>query len=59
MPQERIKLVEFYNSVIGQEMYADRKVSIEPVFEYLKDGIFDIRVLPVKGLHNVMLCFPT
>ncbi len=59
-PPERIKLVEFYNSVIGQELYADRKVSIEPLFEYLKDNIFDIRVLPVKGLHNVksfvMIC---
>ncbi len=51
-PPEGIKLVEFYNSVISQELYADRKVSIEPLFEYLKD-IFDIRVLPVKGLHNV------
>ena len=60
MPPERIKLVEFYNFVIGKEMYVDRKVSIEPLFEYLKDDIFDIRVLPVKGLHNVksfvMIC---
>ena len=51
-PPERIKLVEFYNSVIGQEMYADRKISIEPLFEYLKDT-FDIRTVPVKGLYNV------
>lgn len=58
-PPERIKLVEFYDSVIGQALYADRKISIEPLFEYLKD-IFDIRTVPVKGLHNVksfvMIC---
>ncbi len=48
-PPDRIKLTEFYNSVIGQELYSQRKVSIEPLFEYLKD-IFDIRVLPVKDL---------
>ncbi len=51
-PPDRIKLAEFYNSVIGQELYSQRKVSIEPLFEYLKD-IFDIRVLPVKGSDNV------
>ena len=38
--------------MIGQELYADRKVSIEPLFEYLKD-MFDIRIVPVKGLYNV------
>ena len=31
---------------------ADRKISIEPLFKYLKD-MFDIRVLPVKGMHYV------
>ena len=51
-PPERIKLVEFYDSVIGQTLYADRKISIEPLFEYLKDT-FDIRTVPVKGLYNV------
>ncbi len=51
-PPERIKLADFYNSVIGQELYSLRKVSIEPLFEYLKD-IFDLRVLPVKGTENV------
>jgi hypothetical protein len=51
-PPERIKLVEFYNSEIGQELYSNRKISIEPLFEYLKD-MFDIRTVPVKGLYNV------
>ena len=54
-PPERIKLVEFYNSMIGQELYADRKVSIEPLFEYLKD-MFDIRIVPVKGLQCEIIC---
>jgi len=51
-PPERIKLVEFYNSVTGQKLYSQRKISIEPLFEYLKDT-FDIRTVPVKGLYNV------
>ena len=51
-PPERIKLVEFYNSVMGQELYADRKISIEPLFQTFKD-MFNIRTVPVKGLYNV------
>ena len=51
-PPERIKLVEFYNSMIGQELYNDRKISIEPLFEIFKDT-FDIRTVPVKGLFHV------
>ncbi len=51
-PPERLKLVEFYNSKEGQELYSQRKISIEPLFEYLK-GTFNIRVLSVKGFDNV------
>ncbi len=51
-PPERLKLVEFYNSVQGQKLYAQRKISVEPLFEYLKD-MFNIRKLSVKGLANV------
>ena len=51
-PPDRIKLVEFYNSVIGQELYKDRKISIEPLFQITKD-MFGIRTVPVKGLYNV------
>ena len=29
-PPERIKLIEFYNSTMGQELYSQRKISIEP-----------------------------
>ena len=51
-PPDRIKLVEFYDSEYGQELYSQRKISIEPLFEYLKDT-FNIRALPVKGFENV------
>ena len=51
-PPDRLKLVEFYNSETGQELYSQRKISIEPLFEILKD-MFNIRVLPVKGFANV------
>lgn len=51
-PSERINLADFYNSIQGQELYSQRKVSIEPLFQTLKD-IFGIRQVPVKGLYNV------
>ncbi len=51
-PPERLKLVEFYNSVQGQKLYSQRKISIEPLFEILKD-IFNIRILPVKRFDKV------
>jgi len=51
-PPERLKLVDFYNSEIGQELYRDRKISIEPLFEIIKDT-FNIRTVPVKGFDNV------
>ncbi len=44
-PPERVKLVEFCNSAIGQELYADRKTSIEPLFETFKDAL-GIREFP-------------
>jgi hypothetical protein len=51
-PPDRLKLVEFYESIEGQSIYADRKISIEPLFEIIKDT-FGIRVSPVKGFENV------
>ena len=51
-PPDRMKLIEFYNSKKGQELYSQRKISIEPLFEILKDT-FNIRVLPVKGFEKV------
>jgi len=51
-PPERIKLVEFYDSETGRELYSQRKISIEPLFEIIKDT-FNIRTVPVKGFDNV------
>lgn len=51
-PPGRLRLIKFYNSEEGQEIYDNRKVSIEPLFEILKDT-FDIRTVPVKGFVNV------
>ena len=58
---ERIKLADFYHSQEGQELYRNRKVSIEPLFEIFKDT-FNIRTVPVQGLSNVqssvLICVP-
>ena len=51
-PPERIKLANFYNSDKGQELYADRKISIEPLFQIIKDT-FNMDRLSVKGFENV------
>ncbi len=49
-PAERLELVEFYNSKEGQRIYANRKVSVEPLFECLKET-FGIGTLTVRGLE--------
>jgi len=51
-PPDRLNLVEFYLSEEGQEIYKNRKVSIEPLFDRIKDT-FGIRVSPVKSFENV------
>jgi hypothetical protein len=50
-PPERMELVEFYNSKEGQLIYGTRKISVEPLFECLKD-MFGIGILPVRGLKK-------
>ncbi len=52
-PPERIKLADFYNSVIGQELYSQRKVSIEPLFEIFKDT-FNIRTVRPCRNHLIL-----
>ncbi len=58
-PPERLELVEFYESEEDQEIYDNRKISIEPLFEILK-STFDIRIIPVCGVEKsasfVLLC---
>jgi hypothetical protein len=45
---ERIKLVEFYESEVGQTIYSLRSISIEPLIEHIK-SVFSIDPLPVRG----------
>jgi Transposase DDE domain len=47
-PIERIKLIEFYESNIGQTIYSLRGKSIEPLIEHIK-SVFRIDPLPVRG----------
>ena len=47
-PSDRIKLVEFYESDIGQTIYSLRSISIEPLIEHIK-SVFRIDSLHVRG----------
>ncbi|HEX5981104.1 MAG TPA: hypothetical protein VFY77_00420 [Nitrososphaeraceae archaeon] len=46
--EDRLKLVEFYESDIGQTIYSLRNISIEPLIEHIK-SIFRIDPLHVRG----------
>ena len=52
-PADRIKLVEFYESNIGQAIYSLRSISIEPLIEHIK-SVFRIDPLPVRGYDKSM-----
>jgi hypothetical protein len=45
---DRIKLIEFYESDIGQTIYSLRSISIEPLIEHIK-SVFRVDPLPVRG----------
>ena len=47
-PSDRIKLIEFYKSDIGQAIYSLRSISIEPLIEHIK-SVFRVDPLPVRG----------
>ena len=47
-PQERINLIDFYESALGQTIYSKRSISIEPLIEHIK-SVFRIDPLPVRG----------
>ena len=57
-PEERIKLIEFYESDIGQTIYSLRSISIEPLIEHIK-SVFRIDPLPVRGYANASSVVPT
>ncbi len=48
---ERLELIHFYRSRLGQRVYSCRSVSVEPLIEHIKD-VFDIDPLPVRGFDN-------
>jgi hypothetical protein len=49
-PKER--LVCFYESALGQAIYSQRRISIEPLIEHIK-SVFRIDSLPVRGFSAV------
>ena len=51
-PQERINLIDFYESALGQVIYSKRGTSIEPLIEHIK-SVFRIDQLPVRGYDKV------
>jgi hypothetical protein len=50
--QERLELVDFYESALGQVVYSKRSTSIEPLIEHIK-SIFRIDPLPARGYDKV------
>ncbi len=51
-PKERLDLVCFYQSTLGQYIYSQRRISIEPLIEHIK-SVFRIDPLPGRGFHKV------
>jgi hypothetical protein len=51
-PKERLELVCFYQSTLGQALYSHRGISIEPLIEHIK-SVFRIDSLAVRGFHTV------
>ena len=51
-PKERLELVCFYQSALGQTIYSHRRISVEPLIEHIK-SVFRIDSLPARGFHKV------
>lgn len=51
-PSERINLIDFYESALGQVIYSRRGTSIEPLFEHIK-SVFRMDSLTVRGYDEV------
>jgi len=50
--KEKLELVCFYQSTLGQAIYSQRRISIEPPIEHIK-SIFRIDPLPARGFNKV------
>jgi hypothetical protein len=48
---DRLQLIEFYESELGQIIYSWRGISVEPLIEHIKD-VFKIDPLPVRGYQK-------
>lgn len=51
-PEERLQLVDFYESPLGQTIYSKRRISVEPLIEHIK-SIFRIDPVPTRGFDKV------
>jgi hypothetical protein len=51
-PLQRLKLVDLYESALGQVVYSRRSTSIEPLIQHIK-SVFRIDPVPVRGLDSV------
>jgi len=47
-PSDRLQLIEFYGSELGQAIHSWRSISVEPLIEHIKE-VFRIDPLPVRG----------
>ncbi len=50
--KKRLELICFYQSALGQAIYSQRRVSIEPLIEHI-ESVFRIDSLSTRGLHKV------
>ena len=50
-PADRLELIQFYESELGQAIYSWRSKSVEPLIEHIK-SVFRIDPLPVRGYQN-------
>ena len=50
-PADRLELIQFYESELGQAIYSWRSKSIEPLIEHIK-SVFRIDPLPIRGYQK-------
>ena len=49
--KDRLQLINFYDSELGQTIYSRRSISVEPLIEHIKD-VFKIDPLLVTGYQK-------
>ena len=50
---DRLQLIEFYESELGQIIYSWRSISVEPLIEHIKE-VFRINPLPIRGYQKAV-----